>query len=25
MIRNEEDYREVWQYIDENPIKGEMD
>ena len=25
VIRNESDYREIWQYIDENPQKWELD
>ena len=25
IIRNERDYLEIWQYIDENPLKWELD
>jgi len=25
IIRNEQDYREIWEYIDNNPLKWEMD
>lgn len=25
VIRNEQDYLEIWKYIDENPVKWELD
>ena len=25
VVRSERDYQEIWRYIDENPVKWEMD
>ena len=25
VVRNEQDYAEIWKYIDDNPIKWELD